>query len=254
MPLATAPYIIATHAFFFRNGDTINSVANTVSRERTANVAKLVTAAPHGFVTGSLVTITGIGAPNYNAAGVTITVVDATSFTYPNTGTPEATAADTDGVVTQTGTAGRMSKPGANDANWVSLGVIEDSNDTLEPGEAKEVWRPSPGKLILFDQIRVKPKVTFKFTCGELSPFHVEVMYRTLKLDSTSTQWNPMEGVAKQGWLKLQRYDHNDQLRMVLDHWVELSVTGDVNMGGNDPVKPQFEAVGLYSPYNTGTL
>ena len=43
-------------------------------------------------------------------------------------------------------------------------------------------------------------------------------------------------------------------LRLVKDAWVELSVSGDLDMGGQDFVKPSFEAVLLHSTLNTGQL
>src|ERR1051326_711544 len=71
----------------------------TASRERAADEATIVTAAAHGLSTGQHVQITGLGGTDYDAADVIVTVMDATTFTYPNAGADEATTADTDGTV-----------------------------------------------------------------------------------------------------------------------------------------------------------
>lgn len=254
MSLSTGSYAIATHAYFFREGDAVSSAIASASRARTSNVATIVTPTSHGLFTGAVVTVAGLGGSGYNAADVTITVVNATTFTYANTGSNESTTADTAGTVTLGGTSSKTNRPGPNDSGWIDMGIIEDAEDTPEPGEAKEVWGPSPGQLVLQDVIRIKPKLTIKLTCGEMSAFAVELLYRTLSLNSASTQFNPFEGSVRKGWLKLQRYDQNNNLRFVKDLWVELVPTGSVNMGGQDIVKPQFEATILHSTLNTAAL
>lgn len=156
-------------------------------------------------------------------------------------------------TVPTAGTAGRESKPGATDAGWVDMGVISESSDSLDSTEV-EIYKPAPGRLRLYDVLSTKDKLTVKFTTDEFGPLSVEALYRTLKLTSASTQFNPLEGIPKKGWLKLQRYDQDDNQRMVLDLFVRLKISGDVSMGGADLVKPQFEALVLHSTLNTGTL
>lgn len=179
MSLSIAPYIIGTHAFFFRNGD---------------------------------------------------------AYTVPGAGT-----------------CGRESKPGAADPAWIDLGVIEESSDNLDDSKI-EVYRPGPGRLRLWDVLSTKDKLMVKFTCSELGPLAVETLYRTLALTEASSQFNPLEGVVKKGWLKIQRYDQADAQRVILDLFVMLSISGDLNFGGGELVKPQFEAMVLHSTLNTGTL
>lgn len=74
----------------------------TASRARSANVATIVTGAAHKLVSGRLVDVSGLGGTGYNATGVTVTVVNTTTFTYPNTGGDETTTADTGGTVVNT--------------------------------------------------------------------------------------------------------------------------------------------------------
>lgn len=62
-------------------------------RARTANTAVITTAAPHGFLVGDTVTITGIGA-GFDAANARITGIDSIlEFTYANTGNTVAEGA-----------------------------------------------------------------------------------------------------------------------------------------------------------------
>lgn len=71
----------------------------TASRARAANVATIVTGAAHRLSTGQHVQIMHVSGADYDADDVTITVVDATTFTYANVGADEVTTADVDGEV-----------------------------------------------------------------------------------------------------------------------------------------------------------
>lgn len=253
MSLLRSPYIIGSHAYFFREGDAILSVIATASRARNNNVATIITPTPHGLWTGALVTIAGLGGIGYNAAGVAVTVVNATTFSYANAGANEGTQGDVAGTVTLTGVCSASVKPGPNDASWITLGVIEDSSMNRE-GNDIEIYAPSPGKIVLHDVLRNKHKLTAKLTCQEWGPFVQEVLMLTEPLTEVSTQYNPLEGPDKKGWIKFQRYDQNDAIREILDLWGRLSIAGDVQFGGSDIVKPQFEFLALHSSLNTGTL
>ena len=88
------------------------SVVHTVSRAVASNVATIKTATPHRLVTGVQVTMAGMGDATYNGTK-TVTVVDATTFTYSLTHADEAETPDTAGtmlvysntLVAETGTA-----------------------------------------------------------------------------------------------------------------------------------------------------
>lgn len=71
----------------------------TASRARDDDVATIVTTAAHGLSSGQHVQITGLAGADYDATDVVITVVDATTFTYPNEGADEGTTVDADGTV-----------------------------------------------------------------------------------------------------------------------------------------------------------
>lgn len=71
----------------------------TANRSRTANEATIVTPLAHEMVSGQHVTISGLGGTGYNATNVVVTVVNATTFSYPNTASDETVTADTGGLV-----------------------------------------------------------------------------------------------------------------------------------------------------------
>lgn len=151
------------------------------------------------------------------------------------------------------GTAGRTAKPGATDTGWIDLGIIEEQNTERE-SEDITVFAPTPGRLRKYDIIEVKDAMKVTFTGAELGPVAIEILYKTLALTSASTQFNPLEGQTKKGWLKIQQYDQNDAQRLVLDVFGRLKVTGGIKAGGGELAKVQYEFEVLHSTLNTGTL
>ena len=152
-----------------------------------------------------------------------------------------------------TGAASKTRRPGALDAAWISLGAIEDAE--LEGSDTElETWIPTPGRLRRNALISTKEGLMLKWTCSELSAFHFEILMKTLLLSASSTQFNPLEGGIKLGWLKLQLYDQNDAQRLIMDTWGRIKVAGAVQIGGAEIVKPQFEFAVLHSSLNSGTL
>lgn len=85
-----------------------NTFTYTNSAQRTmasvarngSNVATVVTAAPHGWANGQVVNVNAVD-NTFDATGVSITVVNSTTFTYANAGGSVATQADA-GTVTPT--------------------------------------------------------------------------------------------------------------------------------------------------------
>ena len=156
-------------------------------------------------------------------------------------------------TVPSSGTAGRSAKPGAGDAGWINMGIIKMSKDAIG-GEKKETFAPVPGKKVRYDIHRLKETLTHKFTCLEITPLAIQCLYRTLALDESSSQFNALEGVEVKGWLKVQRYNKDNSLVMVFDHFVDLEVSGEVDFSGEDMTTVDFEAAVLHSTLNTGTL
>jgi len=155
-------------------------------------------------------------------------------------------------TVPSAGTAGRASKPGAADTGWVDLGILSDLSVQHER-EERDIFAPTPGVLRLYDVIETKRQLNIKLTAQEMSPLAWELLFGTLKLTTASTQYNPFEGITKKGWLKIQQYNQADTLFNTLDVYVQMKVSGEVAFGDNI-VSVQFEARGLHSTLNTGTV
>jgi len=94
-----------------------DTVGTTSSRARTSNVATIVTAAAHGLSSGNKVNVSGLGGTGYNANQVTVTVVNSTTFTYPNTGGNETTTGDTGGTIDRNGV---YASNGAGAWTWIA--------------------------------------------------------------------------------------------------------------------------------------
>lgn len=75
------------------------TVLNISSRSRSSNVATINTTYDHGYENGDIVQITNMDSSGYDNTSASITVVDANTFTYANTGADEADTAEVDGVV-----------------------------------------------------------------------------------------------------------------------------------------------------------
>ena len=156
-------------------------------------------------------------------------------------------------TVPSAGTTSRTVKPGAGDPAWINFGILS-AFTVASNADIVDVHACVPGKKVLYDRIENKMGLMFKFTADELSAFSMEVLYRTLALTSASTQFNPLEGFTTKGWLKFQQYDQNNALVNVVDGFVHLKVSGDVEGGGEGLAKVSFEATLLHSTLNTGTL
>jgi len=150
------------------------------------------------------------------------------------------------------GSVSKTLKPVADDASWIDFGILEKSS-VDRSAEEKEVWKPSPGKLRLDDILETKEKIMLKFTVKQMSALMFELAFGTLALTTASTQYNPGEGTAKKGWLKLQHYADDDTIRNVTDVYVHLKLGGEVSFA-DDLVTFDVEATVLHSSLNTGTL
>ena len=152
----------------------------------------------------------------------------------------------------ESGTATRALKPAANDASWVDLGILSEVTVQHER-EERDIFAPGPGVLRLYDVLETKRQRSINLTAQEMSPKAFELIWGTLALTGASTQYNPLEGSTKRGWLKLQQYGQNDAIFNTVDVWVQMKVSGEVSFGENI-VAVTFEARVLHSTLNTGTL
>ena len=157
-----------------------------------------------------------------------------------------------DTATSPAGNVSKLLKPDVDDPSWINLGVIEQAGIEYQ-SEEKEVWQPSPGQLRLADVIEVKRGLKLSFTVKEMSALMFELMFGTEALTDASTQYNPLEGTTKKGWLKLQQYDHHDAIVNTTDVYVHLKVSSEVSLG-DDVATFEIEARVLHSTLNTGTL
>lgn len=158
-------------------------------------------------------------------------------------------------TVPSSGTCGRESKPGADDPDWIDLGVIESWEASITDEEEKAVWAPVPGHLVKKDIITTKQGLQYKFTTNELTPFALEAFFRaTQELDDESTQFNPLSAVPRTGWLKLLKYSQDDAQILSLDIFCRIKVTGGMKGGNGELIMPEFTADVLYSTLNTAGL
>lgn len=155
-------------------------------------------------------------------------------------------------TVPQAGTSSRAGKPGAADTGWVDLGILSEVTIQHER-EERDIFAPTPGVLRLYDVLETKRQLNINLTAQEMSPKAFELIFGTDFLTSQSTNYNPLEGQTKRGWLKIQQYGQNDSLFNTMDVWVAMKVSGEVSFGENI-VAVTFEARVLHSTQNTGTL
>lgn len=74
-------------------------LAAVASIARASNVATLVTSEPHGLLSECHAAIAGVTDTTFNAEEAEITVINATTFTFPNVGANVSTTPDATGVV-----------------------------------------------------------------------------------------------------------------------------------------------------------
>lgn len=250
--MTKAPKIVGNAVRLFADGDTINTVLTTAKRARASNVATITTAVAHGLFTGAIVAIAGLGGTGYANATATITVTTTTAFTYANTGTDESETTDTAGTVTQSGTASRTVRPGADDAKWSDLGIIEDlSIDRSQTGD--EIYAPNPGKIELYDVIETKVVNGLKFTTAELSAKVYEVLFAAAAFTSETGSYTPNAKVTKKFWVEVKQYDQTDTLINTVYLYCYVSINGDVKFGPAH-VTASWECKKLVSSLNAGTL
>lgn len=112
--------VINATMFSYTNVGGNEGGAPTASRSRTSNVATITTSLAHGFSTGDVVNIQGVGA-GYDAFGVTVTVSSTTVFTYSNTGANESTVTVTGGYCAK----------GVTDSNGLVLKGVADTHGVV---------------------------------------------------------------------------------------------------------------------------
>lgn len=134
-----------TDQVFFSNCSSLGRVTASVTyKQLTSNVATLTTAAPHGYMVGQSVYVTGVGSPFDSAAGYTvgshkiITAVTTNTFSYAVTNTDIAlTAVSPVGTVFAAGTACIEAASELATNGYIKTGNIR--YGTLEPKNFKRL-------------------------------------------------------------------------------------------------------------------
>lgn len=150
------------------------------------------------------------------------------------------------------GTCGREAKPGASDTGWISLGNPPEFAVTHDKTEI-EIMKGVPGRRVRHNMIHTEAKLDLTFTIEEMRAEMVELLFGSLALTAASTQYNPLEGAEKKGWLKVQKYDQTNTLVNTVDVFVILSIDGEVSFTNQLATFPVSAKV-LHSTLNTGTL
>lgn len=150
------------------------------------------------------------------------------------------------------GICGRRAKPDALDPAWIDPGIL----DKLKIGKSsdkRDIFAPTPGQRRLYDVIEVNRDLKFTLSLKEASPLMFEHLLGTDPLTMASTQYNPLAGVTKRAWLKVQQYDQDEALINTLDVFCFVEVDGDIEFG-EEVVGYDLICRVLHSPLNTGHL
>lgn len=137
------------------------------------------------------------------------------------------------------------------DPKWVNPGVC-DSVKVQHDTTAKEIFRPSPGKKVLYDSKDSNEKLTFTLSIVEAGPQTFEYVFGTDILDKSSSTYTPLAGGTKYAWVHIEQYDDSNTLFNTFNGYCKLSAK-NVDFA-DDVVKYDIEAVMLYSSKNSGTL
>lgn len=157
-------------------------------------------------------------------------------------------------TIPQSGTVSKTAMPGSTDTVWAYLGTIKEASIEGSSDDV-EVWKPAPGVVVLDDVIQVKPQLKITFTVAELGPTGLELIFRTNKLTTGSTEFTPLAvGGGIKGWLQLQVYDQTDSNIVTTVTYVLIKTTGGIKSDGASLCEVQLEARVLYSALNNGGL
>jgi hypothetical protein len=181
---AIAAFNAGVPAFNLGVWNDYNHTSVSVSYARTSNVATIVTAAPHQLQTNCRVSVTGFISPvgaTFNDTAAIVTVVDATTFTYPNTGGDIATTSDGNGVIQCLKGLGDMNGPydrvdslGNRITNFGTLNstVINGDNFT-------RTFRTIQGVLPITFRLFINKQLVFQATVSTDEVFRLPTGYRS---------------------------------------------------------------------------
>lgn len=151
------------------------------------------------------------------------------------------------------GSAAIDALPDADEATWPDkfIGDTEAFEDTKNIEET-EVRKPRPGALVTKDIITIFQSLEFKMTTNSLRRLAFQIMYGSaVDITEANGTFVPLAATPPKGWLKLQRYTHENELVFAADLWVRAKVTGGMKGGNGEIIKPEFTFRLLDSDLNT---
>jgi len=165
-----------------------------------------------------------------------------------------------EGTVVDTLTVGREAKPdNSPTTNWTSVGLV--SSATVETSQNDiDIFKPSPGRLRLYDVLEGKRDMSITCTIEEASPLMWELLFGSQPIPSTGLGagvFAPLSRTGKvKGWFKFQQYNQADQLISVVDVYCVADIDGAVEFGGDQSAVITFSLKlrVLSSPLESGQL
>ncbi len=159
------------------------------------------------------------------------------------------------------GTTSRTNIP-PNDATngsgsiWPDLGIIAKATEKFDSTKV-EIFRPTPGKYMLDDELEAKVKRTLTLTIEECSNVMWLLLRRALKPTSPLTgnigQFVPLSVSNVKCWMKFQRYGEDDALVDAEQLWSKISIDNAVEYGPEKNVQFELTVKQLWSPLTSST-
>ncbi len=156
----------------------------SVSYARTSNVATIVTATPHQLSTGCRVSVTGFATPvgaTFNTDDAVVTVVNSTTFTYPDVGGDVGTTSDGNATISCLKALGDMNGPydridslGNRVVNFGTLNSIVVNGDNLTRN-----LKTVEGTLPITFRLWVDKQLAFQATVSSSDVFRLPSGYRS---------------------------------------------------------------------------
>jgi len=139
------------------------------------------------------------------------------------------------------------------DANWPQLGIIEAAELKSKIEEA-DVMGPNPGAYVRMDRLVKSSILDIDFTLSQMNELVWEGVLQASGGPLTSTSDFMPLGFSGQirGWLKIQQYDGNNNLRNAFDAYGSMTITAPKM--GMDQVKPVIKFNPFFNALNTGVL
>ncbi|MGE9270041.1 MAG: hypothetical protein ACQKBU_04495 [Verrucomicrobiales bacterium] len=151
-------------------------------------------------------------------------------------------------------TVSATAKPdGDPEANWTSLGVIEQAGQSVSYEGETTHYAPSPGGYKQRRSTFEAVNVAIALTCQDMGEFIFALAMGSKQPNGTG-DYTPGDQTEKQrGWLKVQQYRADtDELVNIFDVWCEFTVSETTS--SRQVTKPVLNCAVLSSTLNVGKL